>query len=238
MQLKNKELWDNVWKKKKYITDYQLRFYEYLAKIRDNNLNSNSKVLEVGCGSGGGLEVFKKFECYGLDISNESLKVCKEKGIKTINCDARAIEFNDNIFDFTYSSGLVEHFNPSDRKKIIHEMIRVTKPNGLVLVIIPNKFCLWYRIYKSVFTLLKKWKYGFEDNLSYFDLKKDLPNNVKILKKVGIQIIIPFATDEKEMLKIGIRKKLIILDKLFPLKHLIGYGTGFLLIKLKPSINK
>ena len=45
MQLKNKELWDNVWKKKKYITDYQLRFYEYLAKIRDNNLNSNSKVL-------------------------------------------------------------------------------------------------------------------------------------------------------------------------------------------------
>ena len=154
MQSKNKELWDKVWKNKKYTTDYQLRFYKYLKDLKENSLNNESKVLEVGCGSGGGLDVFKGLELYGIDISNESLKACKEKGINTINCDARDIKFEDNIFDFTFSSGLVEHFNPQDRKQIINEMIRVTKPHGQILVIIPNKFCLWYRVYKTLFTWL------------------------------------------------------------------------------------
>lgn len=55
--------------------------------------------------------------------------------------DMFAIPFSDETFHLTFNSGVIENYDSADRRRmILKEMSRVTKRNGFVSVMIPNKF--------------------------------------------------------------------------------------------------
>lgn len=52
--------------------------------------------------------------------------------------DGRTLPFEDNTQDFVYSSHALEHI--SDYSQALNEWLRVTKPGGHIIIVVPHKF--------------------------------------------------------------------------------------------------
>jgi len=136
-----------------------------IKRINKNKL----KILDVGCGTGRMLpSIFsqnKNIEYFGLDSSKEMTKILNEKAkkmkiqkrVKIVIGDATKILFKDNSFDLVFSYHLLWHVPKEDEKKMLSEMIRVTKKEGIVLFDVLNKDFIWERL-KEIF--YKKEKSG------------------------------------------------------------------------------
>jgi ubiquinone/menaquinone biosynthesis C-methylase UbiE len=226
-----KEVWDEVWSHKKVKTDYSLRLYSYLASVA-KRLPAKSSVIEVGCGSGEGMAQFEKLrlETIGIDISFEALKLArKTSNAVLLGADGFHLPFKDETFSLTYNSGVIEHFEYPKDLSLLTEMARITKSGGFVLVIVPNKHCLWYRFLKSMARGVKKWEFGFERNYSYRELEElFLEADLDVVDKVGLMIFPPLATHSREFLPEATRKKLMKIDNIFPNQHLYAYAVGIL----------
>lgn len=112
------------------------------------------KILDLGCGTGNYLEGIKNTgaDLWGIDISFKAVAVAKAKVLKAkqILCgDACPLPFPDTQFDCVTAWGVIEHF--SDIAKIIVEVKRVVKPNGTVIIMVPNVY-----YYKFIWDTLRK----------------------------------------------------------------------------------
>ena len=93
-------------------------------------LTKDSKILEIGCGSGKIVEGFsKKYngKPYGIDI------VGNPKSPINLTCaNGESLPFKDNTFDLVFSYMANRYIG--DKLKGIEECHRVVKPEGLVLI--------------------------------------------------------------------------------------------------------
>ena len=107
------------------------------------NINADSKVLEIACGTGRDSELIAKRLGKGgqlvlQDIAPSMLKVCEKKlsgiDVDKVFCISNAawLPFPDHYFDAVYSFGGLGEF--PDIKKSLAEMVRVTKIGGKVVV--------------------------------------------------------------------------------------------------------
>ncbi len=112
--------------------------YELIKERIDNN----SKVLDLGCGSGQLLKMLK--ECknikgIGIEISQDKVIECLEKGLSVIqgDIDAGLKQFADKSYDYVIlNQTLQSTYNPD---YVLEEMIRVGKK---CIVSFPN-FAYW-----------------------------------------------------------------------------------------------
>jgi pseudaminic acid biosynthesis-associated methylase len=89
------------------------------------DLPRDMKILEVGCGTGTNLNLLDKmgFEnLFGIDVQD-----CGGHGFGFAIGDARDIPFHDGAFDLVFTSGLLIHIPPADLRKVMDEIVRVTK---------------------------------------------------------------------------------------------------------------
>lgn len=104
------------------------------------------KIIDFGCGDGVQLNTIKKalnkeknVELYGIDLSNEALSVAKKKtGGHFINSSVYEVPFQDESFDISISSDVIEHVN--NPLAMIEEIRRVTKPDGIIIIGTPIKY--------------------------------------------------------------------------------------------------
>lgn len=95
--------------------------------------NCSGTVLDVACGTGTVMEVLNEIpnlEVHGCDISDMLVSKAVERGIaqRLLKvCDATALPYADNQFDYSYSIGSLEHFTEEGIEKVIAEMARVTR---------------------------------------------------------------------------------------------------------------
>jgi ubiquinone/menaquinone biosynthesis C-methylase UbiE len=142
--------------------------FDYASKLMfEKQLTDlhEAKILDVGCGLGMSKDFFleRKSSYNGIDLCFESLKDLKAaKGI-VAKADARKIPFADNSFDIVYSLGVVEHFKETETS--VREHVRVCKPGGTVIVVVPNRFTP-YVIAGHLYYLLR-WKNRTNMMISY-----------------------------------------------------------------------
>ncbi|MBC7219306.1 MAG: methyltransferase domain-containing protein, partial [Hadesarchaea archaeon] len=101
--------------------------------------DSNARVLEIGCGSGGFTigEVIETKRLYGIDIDEHSVKRAKEKGMESIKHDAN-IKFpcDEDLFDFVVSNQVLEHLHNTGG--FFSEVRRILKPSGYAVISTAN----------------------------------------------------------------------------------------------------
>lgn len=116
-------------------------------KIINNNLASNSKVLDIGCGGGYFFNVWKdkNIEYYGIDYNQYFVDYCTNKGLKVKKCDisSEKLPFDDNSFDFIYCSHVIEHLLSNQQIFFVKEIARVLKKWGKLVLFAPTPYH-WY----------------------------------------------------------------------------------------------
>ena len=122
--------------------------------IRELNLTGAEHILDVGCGRGlytiGFAEKLSTGKVYGIDIwnledisfnsENSTMSNVRKSGleekivIKTE--DMRTMSFNDNCFDIVVACFSIHNIkNRDERQKALHEIVRVTKKEGKIVII-------------------------------------------------------------------------------------------------------
>ena len=111
-------------------------------KIISDQIEKNTRVLDVGCGDGILMEYLKynkEIDIRGIEISKDNVQKCLSKGLTVIEGDAEKdlLQFPDSSFDFVILSQTLQAFlNP---EIVIKELLRVGKK---AIVTIPN-FGFW-----------------------------------------------------------------------------------------------
>lgn len=106
--------------------------------------NRAIKILDVGCGTGVALgdlaSLPARHELHGIDFSESMLEKAREKAAALVNPPTLAhgsayeIPFGDGEFDMVYSSRCIHLFSHEDKKHVLREIYRVTRPGGVIAV--------------------------------------------------------------------------------------------------------
>lgn len=118
---------------------------EYITTTRyiDKYLTKNSRILEVGAGTGKYSLHYASlgYRVDSVELTNANLEILKSKIKDNMNITAvsgNALDlsmYDDNTFDVTLVLGPLYHlFSEKDKSKAISEAIRVTKKDGIILL--------------------------------------------------------------------------------------------------------
>lgn len=101
-----------------------------------DNLSNGNRILDVGSGTGYYLNLMYRrgLNCVGVDLSENMLQLSKRTypDLVVQLADARRLPFLDDSFDAVVSVETLRYF--SDRRPLLKEIFRVTKPGGSVFI--------------------------------------------------------------------------------------------------------
>ena len=143
----------------------------FLKGIIQNLKSQNPKILDVGCGTGANLEMLAQFgAAEGVDVSDDALEFCKQKGLKVQKGLAEEMPFADKSFDIVTALDVVEHLD--DDIAGLKEMNRVMTDDGRALIFVPAFMWLW----------------GVQDDISNHRIRYTKHQIVERLEKAGFEI--------------------------------------------------
>jgi len=136
-------------------------------------------ILEAGCGFGvTSLLIGMEAQRTLLDLEPKAIETAR----KLFDLEGQHANFEvgnlfnmnfpDNKFDVVFNAGVMEHFDKYDRCEALREMVRVTKPGGIVCVAIPNHYSVPYRFSYESRKSRGKWPYPDEEKI--YDLAAEL----------------------------------------------------------------
>ena len=178
-------IWDSIAYSKDYVRENywsrlenQAVFQALLSHIGEPE---GKQIIEVGSGSGLLSVALAKLgaTCTLLDISALSLKNAVANFVNAglpqpmyYHEDALSSSVPSEMFDVVWNAGVLEHFFDDGKERLILEMLRMAKPGGMVIILVPNAWCWQLQISKALMKVLKMWKVGFQDNMSPRRLKR------------------------------------------------------------------
>ena len=121
------------------------------------------KVLDVGCASGFFLEVADAagWEAYGVELSSFAAELAKRRfGPRVHNGTLEQAGYPEAFFDAVTLFDLLEHV--PDPKSFLGEVLRVLRPDGKLLLVMPNVASLSARI------MGRHWSHYNAEHLHYF----------------------------------------------------------------------
>jgi 2-polyprenyl-6-hydroxyphenyl methylase/3-demethylubiquinone-9 3-methyltransferase len=126
-----------------------------------------------------------------VDYSAEAERVVRERcriaGIQVqfLRLDALALPAAVEAgFDLAWSFGTAEHFTGADRLAFIRAHARAVRPGGLVIISVPNRSALNYRVWMYLAQKAGEWPFGLEVPFSREELRRSLQSSG--LRLVGI----------------------------------------------------
>jgi SAM-dependent methyltransferase len=134
--------------------------------------NSEPRILDIGCGTGGNLETLSGFgRAEGVDISSEALDFCRARGLNNVRQGAaETLPYESESFDLVTGLDVVEHLD--DDVAGLREMRRVLRPGGRMLLFVPAFMFLW----------------GVQDDVSHHRRRYTLSELKEKLQQAGMSV--------------------------------------------------
>ena len=110
----------------------------YRLGTKDPRFASVGTVLDVGCGSGEFLHSMNAqgWIAQGVEISAAASRAGQANGLQIVSGSLPDAQFPAESFDYVRASHSLEHV--SDPHAVLEEMHRVLKPDGKLLIAVPN----------------------------------------------------------------------------------------------------
>ncbi len=149
------------------------RSTEAKSRILDAVKGKTGKLLDLGCGNGELVKYLKErlgknsFKFYGVDLSKVNIKRSGLKKAAQANLESK-LPFKDNCFDVVILQEVIEHLR--NRKRIVSEIHRVLKKNGVAVITCPHKYSLILPLYILKNTVFHRMQ-PIEDWLSKKELR-------------------------------------------------------------------
>ena len=144
----------------------------FVADICSRVTDRRPRILDVGCGTGANLLMLSQYgDAEGVDISNDALAFCRERGLDQVKLGAgEQLPYDDGTFDLVTAFDVVEHMD--DDLAGLREMRRVLRPGGRVLLFVPAFMFLW----------------GVQDDVSNHRRRYRMPELTRVLEQAGFEI--------------------------------------------------
>ena len=96
------------------------------------------RILDAGCGAGGGLHWLKSFGiATGIDLHASAIAYARQASSSVARASVQALPFPTNHFDLVTSFEVLYHLAVTDDAGAIEEVARVLRPGGAFLVRVP-----------------------------------------------------------------------------------------------------
>jgi len=176
--------------------DFLAPFYNIMtlppAQVRNQvvdiaTVGKCSKVLDVATGTGQQAFAFAKsgHDVTGVDLTESMLAIArrhnKNGSVKFEIGDATQLRFEENTFNISSVSFALHDMPVNIRKKVLREMVRVTKPDGVIIIVdydLPHNKISRVLIYRLITLYESEYYKQFIDS--------DLDS---LLHKTGIRVI-------------------------------------------------
>ncbi len=125
----------------------KLLFSPFKLIFRHTLVVPDGRFLDIGCGSGKFMVLMQKLgmECFGVETGKIDGEFVKKNNLKIYNTNLKDANFPDDYFDVISLSWVLEHIkNPLD---VFHEIKRILKPNGKIILSVPQSKCLLFFIF-------------------------------------------------------------------------------------------
>jgi ubiquinone/menaquinone biosynthesis C-methylase UbiE len=161
-----------AWKKtaRNWLAHYtERKAHDFIVQTIENHvtLNSKAQILDVGCGLGKWVNLFaeRRFHVTGIDFSPWMIRLAKKRIRKDLKelvnfhvMNVAKLDLPSNFYDMVNCVTVLQHiFNDEDWKNAVHEMVRVTKSLGYLLIFeaVPS-FVLKKRTYHLRFRSMRE----------------------------------------------------------------------------------
>jgi len=153
--------WDRIFKKYgKVFTKIQEDMPKVVKIFKKHN---TKKVLDLGSGTGRHAIYLAKngFKVYGIDISDEGIKITKnwlkENNLKAdlkVGSIYKKLPYKDNFFDAIISTNTLHHERIETIRKAICEIERVLRSGGLIFITVRRRK---FRKFYPKLTIIEKY---------------------------------------------------------------------------------
>ena len=129
------------------------RILLFKESTSDPKFDKPGRILDIGCGNGSFLNEMKGWEKFGVEINAQAAKIGNDTGEMNIFAgDLIDAKYPSNFFDYIRSNHSFEHIsNPNETLREIH---RILKPDGKLLIGVPNINSLYARFFKKYWWFL------------------------------------------------------------------------------------
>lgn len=173
MQIRERQKWDEYYAGlSAHEIDAPVRkFGEELATEIFKFLPDGSSVLEAGCGAGWQsmlLAESGKVDVTLMDFSSKALEYAQRsferQGLSAKYLCQNAFMPGKEEYDLVFNAGVLEHYTFDEQVSFLQGM--ASRSKKYVLVLVPNRFCYWYWIWRVINASQGDWHYGKEVPLS------------------------------------------------------------------------
>jgi SAM-dependent methyltransferase len=131
-----------------------LRNLVFLFIDRFSKKRNGIRILDAGCGTGKNLEICKRYNAFGLDISKEALKFCIIRKLNNlIRGSVCELPFKANSFDVVISLDVLYHMEVENDVKALKRCYQVLDKDGMLILDVPAYNFLRSRWDKNVHTI-------------------------------------------------------------------------------------
>ena len=170
----------------------------YASLLRGFNFSRPIRILELGCGTGyHTLKMTGLYPTEKVTLVDFNANVIEDTRRRFLGLDCEKEFLLGDLFkldlggeyDIVHSQGLLEHYTPDERQRLIRLHRDLLSPDGIAVILVPTN-SLPYRFWRGLLERLKLWIYHDETAIPRADFIRELESNgLEILRIQGCHLM-------------------------------------------------